>query len=107
MSVHRLCLPLLLVAATGCHSFGPLVKRDSELNCPTDIRRTVPWCAGEDAIFHCPCGPDGPFYGHRPTCWRTWPAPASVWRDEYCNGGQCPGGMCMSGGAVMVEDPQM
>jgi hypothetical protein len=107
MSAHRLYLPLLLAAATGCHSFGPLVKRDSELNCPTDVRKAVPWCAGEDAIFHCPCGPDGPYYGHRPTCWRTWPAPATVWRDEYCNGGQCPSGMCISGGTVTVQDPQM
>lgn len=75
---------MLAAAVGGCHSVGPLVKRDSELNCPTDIRRTVPWCAGEDAIFHCPCGPDGEYYGHKPTCWRTWPAPATVWRDSYC-----------------------
>ena len=86
MSISRICLPLFLaIAVSGCHSFGPLVKRDSELRCPTDIRRTVPWCAGEDAIFHCPCGPTEEFYGHKPTCWRTWPAPATVWRDAYCS----------------------
>ena len=32
----------------------------------------------------CPCGPDRQFYGHKPTCWREWDAPAEVWRDTYC-----------------------
>ena len=93
MSVHRFCLPILVgtVLSGCCHSLGLLVKRDSELNCPTDIRRTVPWCAGEDAIFRCPCGPADEFYGHKPTCWRTWPAPAAVWRDSYCSGQPCGG----------------
>lgn len=80
---------LLSAAMSGCHSFGPLVKRDSEENCPTDIRKTVPWCAGEDAIFQCPCGPSEDYYGHKPTCWRTWPGPTTVWRDSYC-AGACP-----------------
>jgi hypothetical protein len=92
MSAYRTALLLLMAAAmSGCHSFGPLVKRDSEENCPTDIRKTVPWCAGEDAIFQCPCGPSEDYYGHKPTCWRTWPGPTTVWRDSYCAGAcQCP-----------------
>jgi hypothetical protein len=78
-------LTILMAALTaGCSSHGIFVKRQSELNCPTDVRKTVPWCVGEDAIFQCPCGPAEAFYGHRPTCWRTWPAPAAVWRDSYC-----------------------
>jgi hypothetical protein len=74
---------LLVAFACGCHG-GVFAKRQSEENCPTDIRKTVPCYPGEDAIFRCPCGPSGNFYGHRPTCWRTWPAPAEVWRDGYC-----------------------
>jgi hypothetical protein len=85
-SVHRALVGLLLVLPSGCHCFGPMVKRESELNCPTDIRKTVPWCAGEDAIFRCPCSPRPEFYGHKPTCWRVWPAPAAAWRDMYCGG---------------------
>jgi hypothetical protein len=101
MSVHRHYLPLVMATVLcGCHSFGPLVKRDSELNCPTDIRRTVPWCAGEDAIFRCPCGPSDDFYGHKPTSWRTWPAPAAVWRDSYC------GGQLVTEGAAPVSAGQ-
>jgi hypothetical protein len=85
MSVTRItCLLLVLSAVAGCRNYGYLLKRESELNCPTDIRKTVPWCAGEDAIFHCPCGPNAEFYGHKPTCWGVWPAPATVWRDSYC-----------------------
>jgi hypothetical protein len=80
---NRLFALSLVTMLTGC-SFGPLVKRQSELNCPTDIRKTVPWCAGEDAVFRCPCGPQGAFYGHKPTCWRKWPMPATVWRDAGC-----------------------
>lgn len=82
----RSLLPVALAILSGCNPVGLSVKRQSELNCPTDIRQTVPWCAGEDAIFRCPCGPAQDFYGHKPTCWRTWPAPASVWRDSYCGG---------------------
>jgi hypothetical protein len=108
MAAYRNYLPVvLLTVVSGCHSFGPLVKRDSELNCPTDVRRTVPWCWGEDAVFHCPCGPDGPYYGHRPTCWRTWPTPATVWRDSYCPCPQ-PAGVCgpcaIEGQGVVVDE---
>lgn len=78
-----LCGSLL---ASGCHH-GLLQKRQSEMNCPTDIRKTVPWCAGEDAIFRCPCGPSSQFYGHKPTCWGHWPTSGSDWRDSYCG---CP-----------------
>ena len=81
------CL-LCLLGASGCSPCGWLVKRQSEQSCPTDIRQTVPWCVGEDAIFHCPCGPDRSFYGYKPTCWGVWPAPAAEWRDARC--GPCP-----------------
>lgn len=74
----------LAAVTTGCNSFGLCAKRESELNCPTDVRKTVPWCAGEDAVFVCPCGPEGNFYGHRPTCWRDWPTTAAAWRDMSC-----------------------
>ncbi len=73
-----------MVVALGCHPHGPMVKRNSELSCPTDIRQTIPWCAGEDAVFHCPCGPNREFYGYKPTCWGIWPAPAEQWRDSHC-----------------------
>jgi len=80
----RKCTIIILAAfSAGCH-VGICAKRASENCCPTDIRKTVPWCAGEDAVFRCPCGPDGDFYGHKPTCWRTWPAPAAAWRDIWC-----------------------
>lgn len=68
----------------GCCPLGFLVKQESELHCPTDIRQMVPWCVGEDAIFHCPCGPNREFYGYKPTCWDIWPAPGAQWRDTYC-----------------------
>lgn len=85
MPALRYVIPLAcVVLLSGCHQFGYLVKRESELNCPTDIRQTVPWCAGEDAIFRCPCGPSHDFYGHKPTCWGIWPAPGAQWRDAYC-----------------------
>lgn len=74
----------LAVVTAGCHSFGICAKRESELNCPTDVRKTVPWCAGEDAVFACPCGPNENFYGHRATCWRDWPTSAAAWRDMSC-----------------------
>jgi hypothetical protein len=61
-----------------------LAKREAEKCCPTDIRKTVPWCAGEDAIFHCPCKPSCAFYGYKPTCWGTWPASGAAWRDMHC-----------------------
>jgi hypothetical protein len=108
MTHFRITLPLLLAAASGCHSFGPLVKRESEMNCPTDIRRTVPWCWGQDAIFSCPCGPTDDFYGHKPTCWRCWPAPASQWRNAYCGyPTPCPTELPVSAvdGAIMVLPP--
>jgi hypothetical protein len=76
----------LLALTTGCQPFGYKAKAASECACPTDIRKTVPWCAGEDAIFHCPCGPSGPTFGARPTCWREWPIPATEWRDMHCSG---------------------
>jgi hypothetical protein len=77
------CLVAGLVALTGCHRYGCLVKRESEQNCPTDIRQTIPWCAGEDAVFQCPCRPAHDFYGHRPPGWHPWPTSGAEWRDAY------------------------
>lgn len=76
-----------IMLCCGCHQYGYYPKRQSELNCPTDIRQTVPWCAGEDAVFRCPCGPSSHFHGHKPTCWGNWPSSGSEWRDSYCG---CP-----------------
>ena len=76
------------VVTSGCHC-GCLMKRESEANCPTDIRQTVPWCGGEDAIFHCPCRPACEFYGYKPTCWGIWPASGAEWRDAYCGSPMC------------------
>ena len=81
---HLLCLLPCIVLLSGCHQYGILVKRESEMNCPTDIRKTVPWCAGEDAIFSCPCGPNEQFHGHKPTCWRLWQTSGEEWRDMHC-----------------------
>lgn len=72
-----------LFALSGCH-LGLLEKAESERNCPTDIRQTVPWCFGEDAIFYCPCRPGEDFHGHKPTCWKMWPTSGAEWRDVYC-----------------------
>jgi hypothetical protein len=84
MQKHILALALCgSLLASGCHN-GLMQKRQSEMNCPTDIRKTVPWCAGEDTIFRCPCGPSSQFYGHKPTCWGHWPTSGSEWRDSYC-----------------------
>jgi len=89
-----------IIPLAGCSQFGCLTKKESECNCPTDIRQMVPWCAGEDAIFQCPCGPDREFYGHKPTCWGAWPAPAAQWRDAYCGPPQQEG---VYGGEVSIE----
>lgn len=86
--------PLLsaLTLLVGCQNYCLFAKRESEQNCPTDVRQMVPWCAGEDAIFHCPCRPNCEFYGYKPTCWGVWPAPGAAWRDAYCGPTQqaCP-----------------
>jgi hypothetical protein len=82
MPVLRIGLVVWVLGLSGCCCC--MAKRQSELNCPTDIRQTVPWCAGEDAIFHCPCGPEHQFYGYKPTCWSVWPADAAQWRDAGC-----------------------
>ena len=79
-----LSLVLCLAAVSGCHHCGCCSKRASEMNCPTDIRRAHCWCFGEDALFHCPCGPNEEYYGHQATCWREWPTGAEQWRNAYC-----------------------
>lgn len=85
--MHKATIIMMMIAATaacGCKSTGFLAKREAEKCCPTDIRKTVPWCAGEDALFKCPCEPSTAFYGYKPTCWRTWPTNGSTWRDMHC-----------------------
>ncbi len=77
-------LILAALAIGGCKQTGFLAKREAEKCCPTDIRKTVPWCAGEDAIFHAPCEPSASFYGYKPTCWGIWPTSGAVWRDTHC-----------------------
>lgn len=95
MPRSRICFMLMLAAtALGCRAHGPFVKRESEVRCPTDVRKTVPWCYGEDAIFMCPCGPAQAYHGLKPTCWRPWPGTAAEWRDSHCYGGHCPDGGC-------------
>jgi hypothetical protein len=73
-----------LAGMAGCRHYCCWGKRMSEKHCPTDVRKAHVWCFGEDAIFRWPCGPNSEFYGHKPTCWREWPAEAPVWRDLYC-----------------------
>ena len=72
----------LLSSGHGRLQLVLLRKRASELQCPTDIRKTTNWCAGEDAVFSCPCGPDSEYYGYQPTCWRGWPTGAAEWRER-------------------------
>jgi len=83
-SKYYLSLICCVAIFSGCQPHGMFVKRESEMNCPTDIRKTVPWCAGEDAIFCCPCGPNEQFHGHKPTCWRPWQSSGAEWRDFHC-----------------------
>lgn len=79
----KMLLIAVVIPLTGCHHYGFLVKREQELECPTDIRQTVPWCAGEDAVFQCPCGPSSHYHGMRPPAWRPWPTSGAEWRDAY------------------------
>lgn len=77
---------LILMAASfavssGCIC-GAFTKRDNELCCPTDVRKTHYWCFGEDAIIHGPCGPKPELYGYEPTCWREFPSVPPC----YCTG---------------------
>jgi hypothetical protein len=67
-----LSLIVCLAAASGCNlcCWG---KRNSELEGPTDIRKSLYWCFGEDAVFEQPLGPSREDYGLKPTCWREWP----------------------------------
>lgn len=74
---------VVLLLCAGCTN-PCLLKRKSECRCPTDIRQMIPWVVGEDAIFHCPCGPSPCYYGYRPTCWNSWPSSGSSWRNEFC-----------------------
>jgi hypothetical protein len=79
-----MCWAAILLLTTGCNTYRCLCgKRALEKQCPTDIRQANQWCFGEDAIFHCPCGPGEQFYGHQSTDWRIWPASGAEWRDFY------------------------
>ena len=69
---------LAIVFSVGC-VFDYRSKRCSEHVCPTDIRQSHKWI-GEDAIMHCPCGPDEMFFGHKPTYWGEWPTTVNDWR---------------------------
>jgi hypothetical protein len=100
-------LMLILLGSMTLHSGciqGVIMKREQEMRCPTDIRQKVPWCAGEDAIFYCPCGPDGEFYGMRPTCWGEWPASGADWRDAFC--GAASETLSTSPDQAMTEEAQ-
>ena len=80
---------ILLVAAcftssSGCLCRGICTKRDNELCCPTDVRKTHFWCFGEDAFIQGPCGPKEELYGYEPTCWREFPAVPPCYGFDYC-----------------------
>jgi hypothetical protein len=88
----------LAAAFSGCSQFGCCSKRASEMECPTDIRKTHCWCFGEDALFQCPCGPDAAGYGYQPTCWREWSESGAEWSDSGCwpqSGEMVPAGEVM------------
>ena len=76
-------IALVTIVLSGCRH-GILAKRSAELCCPTDIRKTVNWKCGEDAVFCPPCRPDHAYFGHKPTCWRDWPTSGEDWRDVNC-----------------------
>jgi hypothetical protein len=67
-----------LTLAAGCCCHGVFTKRENEVCCPTDIRKTHYWCFGEDAKIHGPCGPKEELYGYEPTSWREFPDVAAV-----------------------------
>ncbi|MCA9266253.1 MAG: hypothetical protein KDA60_20475 [Planctomycetales bacterium] len=90
--ICRLALAATILVAPGCHH-GIFTKRQSELCCPTDIRKMHKWKFGEDAIFQSPCGPNQEFYGYRPTCWYEWPATGQDWRNTFCPQGTCEAGL--------------
>ncbi len=84
MTLLRLLFLTLMVAMVGGCQCGFMAKRASECHCPTDIRQTLPWTVGEDAVFRCPCGPSSNYYGYKPTCWSSWPTSGATWREERC-----------------------
>jgi len=81
----KLSLVVCLAAASGCNicCWG---KRATELESPTDIRKSHFWCLGEDAVFAQPMGPSREDYGLKPTCWREWPADGARCLEDGC----CP-----------------
>ncbi len=66
-----------MMAWSGC------AIRQAEECCPTDIRK-MQHSVGEDAIRQSPCGPDCGYYGHKPTCWREWPASWPLYKQHVC-----------------------
>lgn len=101
VSKLSLLLCTMLLSASGCH-WGPLAIRDQELCCPTDIRKRHCWLWGEDAVFRRPCGVTQAYHGHKPTCWRPWQAPTTVWRDEHCGP---PAALATVGGPLPASHP--
>ena len=79
-----LLVAVCLGASSGCLCKGICTKRDNELCCPTDVRKTHFWCFGEDAYIHGPCGPKEELYGYEPTCWREFPAVPPCYGFDYC-----------------------
>jgi hypothetical protein len=69
-SMRRVLALLSLAVVAGCCCQA--VPLPGENECPTDARRLYLTC-GEEAVRKCPCGPDGEFYGLKPTTWREWP----------------------------------
>lgn len=106
--VHSLVIISLIPLTLGCQ-YGPLAKRHSELNCPTDIRQLHVGVAGEDAVMWGPCGVTEGNYGHQPTCWRTWPMSVNEWRATRCPVDEglldCPPGPEYSG--EVIRGPEL
>lgn len=80
----RLSLSHVLFAAIGVASVGCQLNRSEEQCCPTDARRLVYSCAGQEAVRQGPCGPNEAFYGHHPTCWGSWPNGWEVYQADHC-----------------------
>lgn len=82
--IGTLLVAVCFTASSGCLCRGICTKRDNELCCPTDVRKTHFWCFGEDAFIQGPCGPKEELYGYEPTCWREFPAVPPCYGFDYC-----------------------
>lgn len=82
----------LLVAAAVIGLGGCTLSRNEDC-CPTDARRLVYSCAGQEAVRQGPCGPNEAYYGHHPTCWSAWPDGWRQYEADHCSHeGSCDGG---------------